>query len=348
MYRIHMLPAYFGDSLLIEYGPGDGAKPKRILIDAGTAESYPAVRKALEAIPKAERVFELLVVTHIDIDHIGGILPLLDDAKALGLKFKEIWFNGYEHLTDLLGPKQGEQLSARIVDGGYKWNARFDGRAVVVPDDGPLPRKDVAGMKITLLSPMRAQLLKLEKEWQKVIKAAGLVPGVGAKMPPEEIDDLLGDEAIDVESLATSKFKSDTSAPNGSSIAFVATYDGKSVLFGADAFPKVLAASLARMSEEERKKVSIFKLPHHGSRNNLSSELLAELACGTFLVSSNGQRYSHPNKEAIARIIHRGNKPRILFNYRSEFNDFWDDAALKKQHKYSVKYGGDGGLTIDV
>ena len=61
-----------------------------------------------------------------------------DEAKFTPVTFNYYdQLNGYEHLTDLLGPKQGEQLSARIVDGGYKWNARFDGRAVVVPDDGP-------------------------------------------------------------------------------------------------------------------------------------------------------------------------------------------------------------------
>lgn len=348
MYRIHMLPAHFGDSLLIEYGPDGAAKPKRILIDAGTQQSYAAVKKKLETIPKDQRVFELLVVTHIDIDHIGGVLPLLDEAKALGLKFKEIWFNGYEHLTDLLGPKQGEMLSSRIMADGYPWNAKFDERAVYVPDEGKLPSKTFSGMKLTLLSPMRAQLLKLEKEWAKVIKAAGLKPGVGATLAPEEIDDLLGDDDIDVEALATGKFKSDSTAPNGSSIAFVASYDGKSVLFGADAFPGVLAASLARMSEAERKKISIFKLPHHGSRGNTSNDLLAALDCSTFLVSTNGQRYSHPNRESIARVIHRGGKPRILFNYRSEFNEIWDVADLKKAHKYSVKFGGKDGLTIDV
>jgi hypothetical protein len=38
----------------------------------------------------------------------------------------------------------------------------------------------------------------------------------------------------------------------------------------------------------------------------------------------------------------------VLFNYRSEFNDFWDDGALKKTHKYSVKYGGKSGLTLEL
>ena len=347
MYRIHMLPAQYGDALLLEYGP-DGTKPKRILIDAGTKESYPDVRKKLEAIPKKERVFELLVISHIDTDHIGGILPLLDDAPALGLKFKEIWFNGYEHLTDLLGPKQGEQLSSRIVAGGYDWNAKFGGAAVVVPDQGALPRKEFAGMTITLLSPMRAQLLKLEKQWQKIIKAAGLVPGIGAKLPPEDMDDLLGAVDIDVEALAATKFKGDKSPPNGSSIAFVATYDGRSVLFGADAFPEVLRKSLLRMSADVRKKIAVFKLPHHGSRANVSADLLQELDCKTYLISSNGQRYSHPNREAIARVLQRGGRPRILFNYRSAFNECWDDAALRQRHKYTVKYGKNDGLTIDL
>jgi len=347
MYRIHMLPAEFGDSLLIEYGD-DPKKPKRILIDAGTKGSYKAVKKAIEAIPPNQRVFELLVVTHIDIDHIGGILPLLDDAKNLGVTFKEIWFNGYEHLTDVLGAKQGEQLSSRIVAGGYAWNAKFKQHAVVVPDTGKLPVKTIAGMKITLLSPMREQLLKLEKEWDKTIRAAGLVPGIGAKKSPEEIDDLLGDIAIDVDALASSAFKSDTSPPNGSSIAFVATFDDKSVLFGADAFPGVLTKNLARMTADERKKIKVLKLPHHGSRNNLDDALLKALSCNRYLISSNGQRYSHPNREPIARILKRGNRPRLLFNYRSDFNECWDDDALRKSHKYTTAYGAEDGLVVEV
>jgi hypothetical protein len=255
MYRIHLLPAEYGDSIVVEYG--DERRPKRILIDAGTGtnESYAAVRTRIKEISKQDGLFELLVVTHIDLDHIGGVLPLLDEAKALGITFKEIWFNAYEHLTDLLGPKQGEQLSSRIVTGKYPWNLKFGNGAVVVPDGGPLPFVDVDGMKITLLSPKRAQLEKLEKVWREVIEAAGLVPGVGATMAPEEIDDLLGEEAIDVADLARSRFKGDTAEANGSSIAFVAEHDGKSALFGADAFPGLLAESLARLPDAERKRL---------------------------------------------------------------------------------------------
>jgi beta-lactamase superfamily II metal-dependent hydrolase len=346
MYRIHMLAAEYGDSLLIEYGTG--AKPKRILIDAGTPGSYTAVRRKLESLPKKDRHFELLVVTHIDADHIGGVLALLDEAKTLGVTFEEVWFNAYDHLTDILGAKQGEALSARIAAGGYAWNAAFGRNAVVVPDDGDLPKVDVGGMKITLLSPKRAQLVALEKEWRKVIEAAGLVPGFGVTLDPEEVDDLLGDEDIDVPALAASKFRSDTARANGSSIAFAAEFGSQSALFGADAFPGVLADSLQRLSENERRKISVLKLPHHGSRKNLSTDLLKLLDCGTFLVSSNGKRFSHPNRESIARVIRRGGKPRVVFNYRTEFNECWDDEDLMKQHGYSVEYGKDGEITVEV
>ncbi len=347
MYRIHMLPAEFGDSLLIEFGRSK-TKPKRILIDAGTPGSWTAVKNKIASLPADQRAFELLVVTHIDADHIGGVLPLLRDAKKLGVTFNDIWFNGYKHLTDLLGPKQGEELSRRIEAGGYAWNEAFDGQAVVVSDEGGLPEVDVAGMSIKLLSPKRVQLENLEKEWREVIEAAGLVPGVPEKPEPEVDDDTLGEESIDIDELATSRFRSDTAKANGSSIAFVASYGGKSVLFGADAFPGVLLDSIDRLSTAERNKIAMLKLPHHGSRNNISSDLVKAVGCDRFLVSTNGKRFRHPDREAIARVIHEGGKPSVFFNYRTEFNELWDDRDLSRAHKYKVQYGEDGELTIDV
>ncbi|HEX6096406.1 MAG TPA: MBL fold metallo-hydrolase [Thermoanaerobaculia bacterium] len=345
MYRVHLLPADFGDTILIEYGGGDG---KRVLIDAGAPGSYGGVRKKIESLPKQQRVFELLVVTHIDEDHIGGVLPLLDDAKELGIELKEIWFNGYQHLTDILGPKQGERLTSRIVDGKYDWNTSFDKHAVVVRPDGALPSFDFDGLKITLLSPKREQLEKLEKKWAAVIEEAGLVPGIGGTTPPEDIDDLLGDEELDVAALARTEFRSDAAEANGSSIAFAAEHEGKSVLFGADAFPGVLAESLERMPEEERRRITAFKLPHHGSRNNLSTELLKMLDCKTYLVSTNGKRFQHPDRESIARVIQRGGTPHLVFNYRTRFSECWDAGNLMRDHGYTVEYGEEGAVTLEL
>ena len=81
MFRIEMLPAAHGDCLWIEYGSGSAVH--RILIDGGPAHAYPALRQRILHLPAGERRFDLLVITHIDADHIEGVIRLLLDAEAL-------------------------------------------------------------------------------------------------------------------------------------------------------------------------------------------------------------------------------------------------------------------------
>ncbi len=75
MLKLEMLPAGHGDCLWIEYG--DPGNPRRVLIDGGTKGTYKkALRPKLQTLPDDKRRFELLVVTHIDADHIAGALEL--------------------------------------------------------------------------------------------------------------------------------------------------------------------------------------------------------------------------------------------------------------------------------
>src|SRR5947207_727960 len=96
-FQIHMLPAHHGDCLLIEYGKA--APYHWVLIDGGTDSTWKDLEAALGKIPQAERKLELLVVTHIDADHIGGALKLFDNLPA-DISFDEVWFNGYRHLKE--------------------------------------------------------------------------------------------------------------------------------------------------------------------------------------------------------------------------------------------------------
>ena len=95
MFEIEMLPARQGDALWLEYG--DAAHPRRALIDAGTPETWDALQARIAALDPGDRHFELLIVSHIDKDHIGGVIPLLEDT-ALGITFGDVWFNGFRHL----------------------------------------------------------------------------------------------------------------------------------------------------------------------------------------------------------------------------------------------------------
>jgi phosphoribosyl 1,2-cyclic phosphodiesterase len=100
---------------------------------------------------------ELLVITHVDGDHITGILELIEKAGK-SVKPKDVWFNGFRHLPnedpETLGPVQGEKLTDFLVNHRVPWNIAFDKEAAVVPEYGELPRLQLAGgLTLTLLSP---------------------------------------------------------------------------------------------------------------------------------------------------------------------------------------------------
>ena len=91
-------------------------------------------------------------------------------------------------------------------------------------------------------------------------------------------------------------------------------------------------------------------ISHKGSARNLSNELLAAIECHTFLVSTNGSRFRHPDRETIARILVNGGPGlRLCFNYRSEWNEIWDDEKLQAQYGYEAIYPeADPGLLVDL
>lgn len=359
MIRIEVLPAAFGDCLLVEYG-----KPKkesRILIDAGLVSTYksvlkPRLAKLSKAIAKKKVPLELLVVTHIDRDHICGVLPLLEASPAV-VEADEIWFNGYKHLSDGLGVEEGEALG-NLLDGQAAWNRRFRGKAVVVPEKGKLPEvKLPGGAVLTLLSPYRSNLTALEKVWKSDRLGSWAEPN---EPPPSasEPDDVLGKRppltSIDEDSvreLAEEPDSEDKTKPNGSSIAFLFEYAGKRVLFGADAHPSMLLRSLERHSPKARVKVDAFKLSHHGSMSNLSNALLDKVDCPRFLVSSSGASFGHPHPETLARIVtRRKTKKTLCFNYASGYTLVWDEAAVRKAFNYDVAYpeSDKSGFVLDL
>lgn len=350
MLRIEMLPAAQGDCLWIEYG--SRADPRRLLIDGGTTGSIKPLLEKVRALPPGRRRLELLVVTHVDADHIAGVLKFLESPN-LGLTVREVWFNGYKHLLEkgeTFGPAQGERLSADIEAGGVAWNERFGGRAVKVPDKGPLPVKRLdGGLELVVLGPTMEKLRILKPVWIDACTDAGIKPGRPAKRPRPAGLETFG--PLNVDTLADAAFEEDRTEANGSSIVLLLRYEGSQVLLGADGHPSVIEAGLKRFaSGAGRVKLDAYKVAHHGSENNVSIALLARIDCSRYLLSSNGAIYHHPSRAGVARIVKYGRRPgrrtELVFNYRTKYNSMWDSAPLKPRWGYAATFpeAGQKGL----
>jgi hypothetical protein len=349
MFAVEMLQANEGDCLLLHYG--DPAKPKHSVIDAGRKATWPALKARLDAIVARGEELELLVVTHIDRDHIEGALELVTDPVAR--RFRDIWFNGFHHLkyTPLegFGGVQGEKLTEALIRLKLPWNKHRQwstGPVALVTPDSPVTVTLDGGLRLTLLSPNRAQLLALRDEWKEACLDAGIVAGA-AERARREVAGLERFGAVNVDALADAVFKEDGAKPNGSSIAMLAEYGGKRVLLGADAHPTQLIAALEALGGPQP--LDAFKLPHHGSRANLSRALLEKVKCTTYLVSTSGSYFQHPDREAIARVVkYGGARPQLVFNYESEQNGIWNSAPLRDQWGYSAQYPAAGADSVSV
>jgi hypothetical protein len=370
MFRIQMLPADHGDCLWIEYGRV--GEIYRVLIDGGTQHSFHLLADKIKNFEEDPLSFELFVITHVDADHIGGSLELLRSMDRFDKKivFEDVWFNGWKHLTDQLGDLQGELVTTHLNTLSLPWNKAFGGRAVVIPDKGTLPVHVLpGGMRLTLLSPTPEKLNQLRLRWEKTITEANLILGHvedEKKFRPKP-SDLLGGEIPDIDALATARFSGDKTPANGSSIAFLAEFVDEEdrpirCLFTGDAHADVLANSISRLIQQDPKlqnngrlKIDVLKVSHHGSKNNISRALLDLLDCPKYLFSTSGAQFNHPDQQAVARIIKYGRwddsiSPHLFFNYRSAFNEMWDDAGLRTQADYFTEYSRSEteGLSLEL
>src|SRR5262249_6486355 len=158
--------------------------------------------------------------------------------------------------------------------------------------------------------------------------------------------------ADDLRALAARRTVIDKAPANGSSIAVLAEYDRRSCLLAGDAHPGILLDALDRVvGPGHRLRVDAVKLPHHGSARNVIEALVRRLQCRHWLFSTHARLFSHPDREAVARVIVHGERGSTLyFNYRTEQTLRWQDDGLMKEWGYAARFPGasGGGIAIDL
>ncbi|MBJ7410393.1 MAG: hypothetical protein JHD15_08520 [Phenylobacterium sp.] len=354
MFELQTFPARDGDALILTWG--DAAAPRRMLIDCGRESCWTSVKAFIQGLPADQREFELLVVTHIDADHIAGVLKMLNDPERRDVvSFKEVWFNGYDHLrmaVETFGAAQGDKLSKILIEKPGLWNKRFDHGPVVAPDPGQPPRFTIEGLQLTLLSPTRDKLAALEAVWADWLKSQGLEPEqvILAEPPPNDDEgfETFG-AAPDVEALFQRPLPQDKEPPNGSSIAFSVEYEGVRVLLTGDAHPDVLTNALSALPAADRA-FDLVKLSHHGSHGNISRPLLATWVAHRFLISTDGSRHKHPHAATLAHILKaKEGAKAFFFNHRHEQAADWDRETLRAAYNYTTRYPVEPGrLVLDL
>lgn len=310
--EVKFIKAGCGDAIAIHYR-GDDGKYHNILIDGGTEKGniyLETLKPEIEEIYQRNECIDLWVITHIDDDHIGGILRFIkDEASRISIDLSTIhfWFN-YSKIdydtglksTKLVSIGQGIRLRDFLSEHS-KLNEEITASQIPV---------NLFGLKIYIVSPDAQKFKAVVEKWTKE----------EIKIRSKEIAQLKARRPCDygtkIEDFDLSKFSEDTSTENGSSIALLFEMDGKKFLQLADSHPSVVIDSLKKLGYSEANKLILdyMQIAHHGSRHNTCDELLQMIQCSDFIVSADGiNKDNLPHKETLVRFIKEFPNSKINF-----------------------------------
>lgn len=326
IFTLEALEAKKGDSLILHFG--SKTKPRFIVIDGGPSGVYlGSLKPRLEILREkfgdddGRLDLEMVMVSHIDDDHINGILDFFEEmleisdaGDELPYLIKTLWFNSFSESLDgldselraelasvkpelfQLAPKptkvsdavvasvgQGRNLRSKAEKLAVASNVPFNGM-VRTPGDGSAFTLQVGPkLQFTIIGPSEKRLRDLGEKWKKEVKNNPNPAFLAAFL--------------------------DKSVANLSSIVVLAEAEGKTMLLTGDARGDDVMEGLteANLLTDGKLHVDLLKMPHHGSSNNMTEKFLRDITADHYVFSADGE-HDNPDAETVEMLCKaRGN-----------------------------------------
>lgn len=291
-----------------------------ILLDTGS--SHPFRSKEFKKLKRPVPKVDMIIVTHIDSDHIGGLYDLLNDIKFReNLQYlifnepsQEFLFHEHDP-SNLRSAKQATLVSTFI---RTKLKDLSHIKKFHTTNYESVLGNIINGFKITLLSPSEDTLEEPCKGWK-----SNCLPN---NLRSAEKNDFKSS----IETLSRIPFVKDTSLTNKSSIAFILDYEMKSYLFLGDAHIDEVNKELLNLKQTEQHdlKFEFVKLSHHGSKHNINSDFINLIMTNNYIICRNKKSstsFTLPDRESIAKIVfftrERKNTEKLNFYVTKEINE---------------------------
>ncbi|WP_095129142.1 AVAST type 1 anti-phage system MBL fold metallo-hydrolase Avs1a [Pseudomonas sp. Irchel s3h14] len=209
MLKIKMYPAGNGDAFLIRF---EGVN---ILIDGGYASTFDQhIRNDLKSIALSGESLSLVIATHIDADHISGLLTLLrangNAANPQIIRIDHVWHNSLRSLVcqasdepegfarmmlesirkrgypkpvasdarpQEISARQGSSLANLLRIGGYNWNLG-DGTQLISTFN--TPSVELHSAIIQVIGPSAERMDGLQRLWITELRKKGYQGPVGS------------------------------------------------------------------------------------------------------------------------------------------------------------------------
>lgn len=330
MLSIEYVPMCYYDAIIIGFDGDDGIR-HNIIIDGGDYKSLKfcyadRLKGKLQSIFEAGETIDLWIISHIDDDHIGGLVNFINDKDFFSAncdKLKCVWMNyggkgDYNvQKTGAIGYNQGKELRDLLLESGVD----------LMGDVMEGLKYEMAGALLTVIAPDKPAMEQYKKWWSQKEFLDAVSTSTGQIAAKEcDYDSAFSD-------FNENNYNEDSSITNRSSIAMVLTYHNKNYLFSADSGSSILKEGLISQGFLQNGKafLALMHMPHHGSCRNTSKELLDIIDCGKYIITGNGRnKYNLPDKETIARLLKSNTGTMVIYfpNYTEAIKNIFVNEDL--------------------
>ena len=358
LFSLEAVFAKHGDALILHYG--SASNPKMILIDGGAGGVYndflePRLRELREELaldPADPLRFEMVMVSHIDDDHINGVLDLFRDNDKAKTKRQPqpyeigtLWHNSFDDLLDNRGGAAVATMAASVAAGAPSANLPKmtpETKAVIASVPQGRDLRDLARrLKVAVNKPFSGLVRAPARGAKKVALGSGLsftVIGPDA----DRVDAYQERWKKDLAKIANNKKAKasafdDDSPFNLASICVLATLKSKTMLLTGDARGDFVVEGLERAGLLTARKplhVDLLKLPHHGSDRNVEDSFFERITADHYVVSGNGGD-GNPERATLEMIQRaRGRDPyTVHFTFTADAHESETNAERKASLK---------------
>lgn len=318
-----------GDCLILHYG--SKTEPGLMLIDGGPSDVYqPFLKPRLAEIRKARKLaanetlpVDLLMVSHIDDDHIKGVLELtkelIETQGPRPLKINGLWHNTFD---DIIGNNPDKLKAAVTAQFGPASLAsepeEVEGldpdaaKVLASVSQGFRLRDDSRALKLRINPQFKGKLVIAKKNGKQIDLGKGLKFTVVGPMNDEVLalqqahDEFLEKQQKKKSEASLAAF-TDKSVPNLSSLVVLAEVGKKRILLTGDARgDKILEGlelvGLLKKDGKSRIHVDVLKCPHHGSDRNVDPIFFRRITADHYVFSGNGQ-HGNPDRETFEMLL---------------------------------------------
>lgn len=308
---IQVLQAGYGDCIFISIQKEN--RLFNILIDGGLASTYYNARERrcpigplkalLDSLKNKDCHIDLLICTHVDDDHIGGIRKWFEMDFPTDNSVREIWINDDVQIADRHDLNNTSAHAASIIGKLKEQHIQYQNSIVT----GFSKKNEFCC--INVIAPSSAHHNVIAHDIHESLDNAS--------------SEKENDKKTFMELVQEDWNMQDNTAENEASVAFeLECWDGVKVLMLGDANYQdyMEGLKLFHPDMEERIEYNIVKLSHHGSKNNFHQDFLKRIHTPYYIVSTNGVKFKHPDKEVLAQIICNTDSA-ILFNYKKRMQE---------------------------